>query len=166
VESLWAPWRMEYILGKRELYCIFCPEGDGHTDEERLILHRGRLIMVMMNKYPYNNGHLLIAPWQHVASLDKLSHEAMTQIMEWLKISTQVLKRTMQPDGFNVGLNLGSAAGAGIETHLHFHVVPRWQGDTNFLTVFADIRSVPEHLKQTYAKLLPYFKKESAHEIH
>ena len=165
MENLWAPWRMEYILGKREPYCIFCPEGNGHTDEERLILHRGRRIMVMMNKFPYNNGHLLVAPWRHVAHLEELVGEEMTQIMQWLTITTQVLKKIMHPDGFNVGLNLGSAAGAGVEGHLHFHVVPRWQGDTNFLTVFADVRSIPEHLKRTYEKLLPYFKKESTHEI-
>ena len=121
--------------------------------------------MVMMNKFPYNNGHLLVAPWRHVAHLEELVGEEMTQIMQWLTITTQVLKKIMHPDGFNVGLNLGSAAGAGVEGHLHFHVVPRWQGDTNFLTVFADVRSIPEHLKRTYEKLLPYFKKESTHEI-
>ena len=166
METLWAPWRMEYILGKREPYCIFCPEGDGHTDEDRLILHRGRLVMVMMNKFPYNNGHLLIAPWRHVAGIDELNVDEMTHIMQWLQITTRIIKKIMHPDGFNVGINLGSAAGAGVEAHLHVHVVPRWQGDTNFLTVFGDVRSIPEHLKQTYEKLLPYFKKESAHEIH
>jgi ATP adenylyltransferase len=165
MENLWAPWRMEYILGKREPYCIFCPEGNGCSDEERLILLRGRLVMVMMNKFPYNNGHLLIAPWRHLASLEELSREEMTHIMQWMSISTNILKQIMHPDGFNVGLNLGCAAGAGVEDHLHFHVVPRWQGDTNFLTVFADIRSIPEHLKLTYEKLLPYFKKESVHEM-
>lgn len=165
MENLWAPWRMEYILGKREPYCIFCMEGNGRSDEERLILLRGRLVMVMMNKFPYNNGHLLIAPWRHSASLEELSQEEMTHIMHWMNISTNILKQTMHPDGFNVGLNLGCAAGAGVEDHLHFHVVPRWQGDTNFLTVFADIRSIPEHLKRTYKKLLPYFKKESVHEM-
>jgi ATP adenylyltransferase len=166
METLWAPWRMEYILGKREPYCIFCPEGDGHTDEERLILHRGRLVMVMMNKFPYNNGHLLIAPWRHVAGLDELEVDEMTHTMQWLQITIRIIKQIMHPDGFNVGLNLGNAAGAGVEAHLHVHVVPRWQGDTNFLTVFGDVRSIPEHLKQTYEKLLPYFKKETAHEIH
>jgi len=165
MENLWAPWRMEYILGKREPYCIFCREGNGRSDEERLILLRCRLIMVMMNKFPYNNGHLLIAPWRHVAGLEELSQEETTHIMQWMKISTNILKQTMHPHGFNVGLNLGCAAGAGVEDHLHFHVVPRWQGDTNFLTVFADVRSIPEHLKQTYEKLLPYFKKESVHEM-
>ena len=165
METLWAPWRMEYILGKREPYCIFCPEGDGQNDDERLILHRGRLVMVMMNKFPYNNGHLLVAPWRHAAGLEELAEDEMTHIMQWVSLSISIIKKIMHPDGFNVGLNLGSAAGAGVEAHLHVHVVPRWQGDTNFLTVFSDVRSIPEHLKQTYEKLLPYFKKESAHEI-
>jgi ATP adenylyltransferase len=166
MENLWAPWRMEYITGEREPYCIFCQEGNGQADEERLILFRGRLVMVMMNKFPYNNGHLLVAPWRHLAGFEELSEEEMTHIMRWIQISTTIIKRTMHPDGFNVGLNLGHAAGAGVGDHLHFHVVPRWLGDTNFMTVFADVRSIPEHLKRTYEKLLPYFKKESVHEIH
>lgn len=164
MQNLWAPWRIEYILGKREQYCIFCPAGDGLSDEERLILHRGRLSMVMMNKYPYNNGHLLVAPWRHVARLDELREEEMLDVMQWVTRCTVILKRVMHPDGFNVGVNLGAPAGAGVEDHLHFHVVPRWKGDTNFLTVFADIRSIPEHLRQTYSKLLPQFEKESSHE--
>jgi len=164
MENLWAPWRIEYILGKREPYCIFCPEGDGLPDEERLILHRGRLSMVMMNKYPYNNGHLLVAPWRHISTLNDLTSEEMLDIMQLVNKCTLILKRVMHPDGFNIGLNLGAAAGAGVEDHLHFHVVPRWQGDTNFLMVFAEVRSIPEHLKQTYAKLLPHFIKEGSHE--
>ena len=160
MENLWAPWRMEYILGKREPYCIFCPEGDGHTDDERLILHRGRLSMVMMNKYPYNNGHLLVAPWRHVARLEELTEDEMLDLMRWLKRSTRIIRRVMNPGGFNVGLNLGSAAGAGVEEHIHFHVVPRWEGDTNFMTVFADVRSIPEHLNETYRKLLNHFQRE------
>ena len=161
MENLWAPWRIDYILGKREAYCIFCPEGNGHSDEERLILHRGPLVMVMMNKYPYNNGHLLIAPWRHVASLDELQDGEMLHMMRWLDKCTQILMKTMRPDGFNVGLNLGTAAGAGVKDHLHFHVVPRWNGDTNFLMVFGEVRSIPEHLRQTYFRLLPYFQEES-----
>lgn len=164
MESLWAPWRMEYILGKRAPYCIFCPEGDGESDEDRLILHRGRLVMVMMNKYPYNNGHLLVAPWRHVGKMDDLNDDEMLHIMQWIRMCTLILKRVMLPDGFNVGMNLGKTAGAGVEAHIHFHVVPRWEGDTNFLTVLGDIRSIPEHFKQTYTKLLPHFKKEGTHE--
>lgn len=165
MQNLWAPWRIEYILGKREPYCIFCPEGGGLSDEERLILHRGSLSMVMMNKYPYNNGHLLVAPWRHVSGIDQLLDDEMLDLMKWVRTCTLILKRVMHPEGFNIGLNLGTVAGAGVEDHVHFHVVPRWGGDTNFLTVFADVRSIPEHLKQTYTKLLPHFKKESANEV-
>lgn len=155
---------MEYILGKRESYCIFCREGNGHTDAERLILYRGRLTMVMMNKYPYNNGHILVAPWKHAGLLEDLVEDEMLDLMGWLKKTTSILKRQMHPDGFNIGLNLGAAAGAGVDEHLHFHVVPRWKGDTNFMTVFADVRSIPEHLEQTYFKLLPHFEKEGSHD--
>lgn len=164
MRNLWAPWRMEYILGKREPYCIFCPEGGGLGDPERLILYRGRWTMVMMNKYPYNNGHLLVAPWRHVAGLEDLTEEEMSDLMKKMQMCVKILRRLMHPDGFNVGLNLGGAAGAGVESHLHFHVVPRWEGDTNFMTVFADVRSIPEHLHQTYEKLRPHFDKEKAHE--
>lgn len=164
MENLWAPWRMEYILGKKTPYCIFCPEGEGLSDEERLILHRGELVMVMMNKYPYNNGHLLVAPWRHVASMDALHDDEMLELMQWIKRCTLILKRVMHPNGFNVGLNLGRTAGSGVEEHIHFHVVPRWEGDINFLTVLGEVRSIPEHLKQTYTKLLPHFKKEGSHE--
>lgn len=164
MQNLWAPWRIEYILGKRESYCIFCPEGHGHTDEERLILHRNQLLMVMMNKFPYNNGHLLVAPWRHVSSLDALTPEEMLDMMVWLKKSTSILQRVMHCDGFNVGLNLGREAGAGFEEHLHFHIIPRWRGDTNFLAAMTDIRCIPEHLQQSYSRLLPHFRKESIHE--
>lgn len=165
MQNLWAPWRIEYILGKREPYCIFCPDGDGLSDEERLILHRGTSCMVMMNKYPYNNGHLLVAPWRHVSKPEDLREDEMLDLMRWVSRCTVVLKQVMRPDGFNIGLNVGASAGAGVEDHLHFHVVPRWQGDTNFMTVFADVRSIPEHLKQTYAKLLPHFHKENVHAV-
>jgi ATP adenylyltransferase len=162
MQNLWAPWRIEYILGKREPYCIFCPEGDGHNDEERLILYRGQRIMVMMNKYPYNNGHLLVAPWRHVYSLQDLEDEEYLDLMRWVSRCTQVLTKVMNPNGFNIGLNLGAEAGAGVEDHLHFHVVPRWRGDTNFMTVFGEVRSIPEHLQATYAKLLVHFREGTA----
>src|SRR5574340_23451 len=126
MQNLWAPWRIDYILGKREPYCIFCPEGGGLSDEERLILHRDRLTMVMMNKYPYNNGHLLVAPWRHVAAVEELQDDEMLSIMQWVQKCIAILKKVMHPEGFNVGLNLGTVAGAGVKDHLHFHVVPRW----------------------------------------
>lgn len=116
-----------------------------------------------MNKYPYNNGHLLVAPWRHVSRLEELKSEEIQEVMHWVTQCTIILNTVMHPNGYNIGLNMGAAAGAGVEDHLHFHIVPRWQGDTNFMTVFSDVRSIPEHLKQTYEKLLPYFKKESLH---
>ncbi|MFZ2447916.1 MAG: HIT domain-containing protein [Syntrophobacteraceae bacterium] len=158
MKNLWAPWRIEYILGKREPHCIFCPESHGLSDQERLILHRTGLTMVMMNKFPYNNGHLLVAPWRHVSRLDHLTDDETREIMHWVTRSTLILEKMMRPDGFNVGLNLGREAGAGFEEHLHFHIVPRWRGDTNFMAVMDDIRSIPEHIKQTYSKLLPKFQ--------
>jgi len=148
---------MDYILGQRSGRCIFCPEGNDEGDAERLILYRGRLSVVMMNRFPYNNGHLLVSPRTHTPSLDGLSSEELLDLLKTLRRCLAVLRKTMTPDGFNVGLNLGTVAGAGVEAHVHFHVVPRWNGDTNFMTVFADVRVIPEHLQETYRKLLPHF---------
>jgi ATP adenylyltransferase len=120
--------------------------------------------MVMMNRFPYNNGHLLVCPWRHISTLDELTADEEHDLMNWVKKSTRVLKKVMRPDGFNIGLNLGREAGAGFAEHLHFHIVPRWRGDTNFMAVLAEVRSIPEHLKQSYSRLLPYFIKESADE--
>lgn len=164
MRNLWAPWRVEYILGNKLPGCIFCPEYYDQSDEQRLILHRGGLVMVMMNRFPYNNGHLLVSPWRHISSLDQLTEHEEKDLMDWIKRSTRILKKVMHPDGFNIGLNLGREAGAGYEEHLHFHIVPRWRGDTNFMAALADIRSIPEHIRQTYCKLLPYFNKESVDE--
>ncbi|MFP3869716.1 MAG: HIT family protein [Syntrophobacteria bacterium] len=165
MQNLWAPWRMDYILRERRQECIFCPEGNGESDEERLILHRGERSMVMMNRFPYSNGHLLIAPWKHTPTLDGLDDEELLDLTKTVRWALAVLRKTLSPDGFNVGLNLGTVAGAGYKAHVHFHVVPRWNGDTNFMTVFAEVRVIPEHLQQTYRRLLRYFEKESLDEI-
>jgi ATP adenylyltransferase len=160
MKVLWAPWRMTYILSnQKEGGCIFCPGEDRSQDETRLILHLGSLVMVIMNRFPYNNGHLLVAPVRHVPGLEQLSHEEMLALMLMVRRAKAILKEVMNPDGFNVGLNLGRVAGAGIEEHMHFHVVPRWDGDNNFMTVFSDVRVIPEHIQQTYHKLLPKFQK-------
>jgi ATP adenylyltransferase len=164
VRNLWAPWRIEYILGKKPPGCIFCPDNQGRSDEQLLILYRGDPVMVMMNRFPYNNGHLLVFPRRHIASLDELTAGEDRDLMDWIKRSTRALQKMMHPDGFNIGLNLGREAGAGYEEHLHFHIVPRWRGDTNFMAAVAEIRSIPEHIQQSYSKLLPYFRKESADE--
>ena len=159
MDVLWAPWRMEYILSdKNEQTCIFCPGEDRSRDEERLILHVGEKSMVIMNRYPYNNGHLLVAPVRHVGSLDLLDPQETLDLMMTVQQCIDILKTVMQPEGFNVGLNLGRVAGAGVEEHLHFHIVPRWNGDTNYMTVLGEVRVIPEHLRQTYNRLREKFR--------
>ena len=158
-QRLWAPWRMEYILdNKKTDDCIFCTKPDDENDRENLILHQGEKIFIMMNRYPYNNGHLLISPYSHVSDVDSLSDEEMLEIAQATKRSVKILKEVMHPEGFNVGINMGKAAGAGIESHIHTHIVPRWNGDTNFMPVIADVRVMPELLDETYMKLYPLFK--------
>jgi len=160
MKVLWAPWSMNYILsdGKEES-CIFCPGKKRGKDEERLILHVSPQTMVIMNRYPYNNGHLLVAPVRHVSGLESLSDGETLELLQMVRRSIDILKEIMLPEGFNVGLNLGRVAGAGMEEHLHFHIVPRWNGDTNFMTVHGEVRVIPEHLKETYKKLRPHFDK-------
>jgi ATP adenylyltransferase len=147
---------MEYILGDEEEGCIFCK---ALLEQNNLTLYKGKVTMVIMNKFPYINGHLLVAPIRHLSSLDQLSKAEMGDLLQTVEQSIGILKKVMNPDGFNVGLNLGKVAGAGVEEHLHFHIVPRWFGDTNALTVFADVRVIPEHLLATYSNLKPCFDK-------
>jgi ATP adenylyltransferase len=162
MKVLWAPWRMEYILSEeKDESCIFCPGDDRAQDEERLILYVGSLSMVMMNRFPYNNGHLLVAPIKHVKGLEDLSQEETLDILLMVRRSISILKEIMDPEGFNVGLNLGRVAGAGMEEHMHFHIVPRWNGDNNYMTVVGEVRVIPEHIIETYGRLRPYFEKLS-----
>jgi ATP adenylyltransferase len=148
---------MTYILDEdKPGGCIFCLAADG-KGADNLVLGGGRLTLVMMNKYPYNNGHLLVAPRRHLPSLEELTAEELADLLASVRLSVRALKQVMNPEGFNVGLNLGRVAGAGIEEHLHFHVVPRWGGDTNFMTVFGEVRVIPEHIMATCDKLRPYF---------
>ena len=156
MKTMWAPWRIEYILADKEDGCIFC---DAIDQQNNLTLFSGEVTMVMMNKFPYINGHLLAAPVRHVSTLDQLSKTEMGELLSTVDQSVSILKSVMQPDGFNVGLNLGKVAGAGVEEHLHFHIVPRWFGDTNALTVFGEVRVIPEHIKTTYNNLKSHFKK-------
>ncbi len=154
MKTMWAPWRMEYILADKEDGCIFC---DALSSDAELTLYKGPDTLVMMNKFPYINGHLLVAPIRHLSGLGELDKHEMGELLATVDRSVAILKQVMNPDGFNVGLNLGKVAGAGVEEHLHFHIVPRWFGDTNALTVFADVRVIPEHLKATYDNLKPQF---------
>ncbi len=156
METMWAPWRMEYILGDKADGCVFCNALDKSDD---LTLYHDHDTMVIMNKFPYINGHLLVAPISHLSELGQLSRHEMAELLAMVNNSTEILKQVMNPDGFNVGLNLGKVAGAGVEEHLHFHIVPRWFGDTNALTVFAEVRVIPEHIKTTYTNLKPHFDK-------
>lgn len=158
MDTLWAPWRMEYILGRdRPEGCIFCPGATTDFDRDRLILHVGRLVMVIMNMYPYNNGHLLVAPNRHVSEPGLLTDRETDRLWRTVNATIDILKEAMNPDGFNVGLNLGQVAGAGVAAHMHVHIVPRWSGDVNFMTVLAEVRSVPEHIKATFDRLRPLF---------
>lgn len=158
MEVLWAPWRMEYVLsGDKGSQCIFCPGNDRTKDEERLVLYVGPYTLVMMNRFPYNNGHLLVTPVRHVPDLEHLSDEETLDLLLMVRRSIGVLRRVMRPEGLNVGLNLGRVAGAGMAEHLHFHIVPRWNADTNFMTVCGEVRVIPEHIRETYRKLRPQF---------
>ena len=156
MDTMWAPWRMEYILGDKEDGCIFCK---AFTTDDDLTLYKGRATMVVMNKYPYINGHLLVAPTRHVSGLEQLDGKEKEILLATVDKGVTILKEVMRPDGFNVGLNLGRVAGAGVEEHLHFHIVPRWFGDVNALTVFADVRVIPEHIQATFSNLKPHFDK-------
>ena len=160
MERIWAPWRIDYILGKeKEAGCIFCDKPQSELDEETLIVHRSDGAYTIMNKYPYNNGHLLVVPYRHVSEICDLEVEENSLLIQEVCKAIQALKKVMRPDGFNIGINLGIIAGAGIAEHVHYHIVPRWAGDTNMMPVLADVRIIPEHLRQTREKLARAFKK-------
>ncbi len=153
--KLWAPWRIEYILGPKDDGCVFCEKGDAEPamDRKNLVLARGKHVFVLMNTYPYNPGHLLVAPYKHVANPEDLSREARHELFELVVTWKQRLETVMNAQGVNIGINLGSVAGAGIVEHLHAHIVPRWQGDTNFMTTVSDTRVVSQALDELYAEL-------------
>lgn len=153
MKRLWAPWRIEYITGEKEKGCLFCNALEEGNDRKRLIVRRGELAFAMLNKYPYIGGHLLIVPYRHVAQLKKLGKDERFDLLEMTVQATDALKRAMNPDGFNIGINIGKVAGAGVPGHVHVHVVPRWNGDNNFMAVLGDTRMINEHLEMTYSKL-------------
>jgi ATP adenylyltransferase len=158
MERLWAPWRIDYILNEKPSQCIFCVSADKEQDRERLILRRSGLSLVMLNRYPYNNGHMMIAPIHHTADMNELTNAEMLDLFATLRLCHNVLEKTAAPQGFNIGINLEKAAGAGVDDHLHIHIVPRWNGDTNFMSVIGDLRVMPENLHNTYDKLLAGFQ--------
>jgi ATP adenylyltransferase len=174
-EQLWAPWRLGYILGEKSIAdpcdpekllpgadptCFLCqamPEGD---DRQRLVIDRGEHAVTLLNRYPYNNGHLLVAPRRHVARLDGLGEEVQRELSQTLARMVGVLEKAMQPQGFNVGLNLGRAAGAGVPGHLHWHIVPRWVGDTNFMPAVAGVHTIPQALEALWELLRGALEKQ------
>ena len=157
---LWAPWRIEYIRGEKEDECFLCRMLAETDDRGNLILFRGKTCSVVMNRYPYNSGHLMICPNRHIADFADLALEEDHEMSELTRRAIAALRAVMQPEGFNIGTNLGAAAGAGLKDHLHRHIVPRWVGDTNFMAVTADTHVVPEALTATYDLLSEQFKNE------
>ena len=154
MEILWAPWRMAYIGGEPEPGCLFCRVlADPSADAANLVLWREPGALVMLNKFPYNSGHLLIAPVRHTGDFAELHPEEVADLTSALQRAVKLLQQVLTPDGFNLGMNLGTAAGAGIADHLHFHAVPRWNGDTNFMPVLGETKVINEHLEATAAKL-------------
>jgi len=154
LERLWSPWRMAYIeQASKSKECIFCEKPRERRDRVNLILARGRLCFVMLNAYPYNSGHVMIAPYRHVGHPARLNDGEMYELFRLLKTFINVLDKTYSPSGYNIGMNVGRASGAGIPGHLHLHVVPRWVGDTNFMPVIAETKVLPEVLDQSYEKI-------------
>jgi len=154
---LYSPWRIQYILSKKEKGCIFCVKPSEEDDKKNLILYRSKHNFVIMNIYPYNNGHIMIVPYKHVATMQDLNDDELFDMIKTLRLSEKVIKQFYNPDGINVGMNLGKAAGAGIDEHLHIHVVPRWNGDVNFMTVIGGYRVILESFETTYFKLKEAF---------
>ncbi len=153
MKKLFAPWRMKFIAGKKEKGCLFCKKLNSKNDTKNLVLYRGRTAFIILNLYPYSNGHLMVAPKKHKRQLSELNNEEMLELFNLTEISTKILKKANHPQGFNIGINLGKVAGAGVPGHLHIHIVPRWLGDTNFMPVCGETKVICESLEQTYKKL-------------
>ena len=154
MDHLWSPWRLEYVISKKPEGCVFCRPSD-----DPLVVHHGQLSYVVLNLYPYNNGHLMVVPYRHESTLAGLTREEMNEVGTLTQLSERVLREAYKLEGINVGVNLGSPAGAGIAEHLHLHLVPRWNGDTNFMTVVGQTRVLPEDIQSTAARLRPIFEK-------
>lgn len=154
MDNLWAPWRIAYIQEHpKEEGCFLCNAILDNHDEKHQVVHRGKECFCILNKYPYNSGHLMIAPNQHKADISDLLDEEMAEMMKMTKNMKQLLTTIMKPEGFNIGINLGKSAGAGLLGHVHIHIVPRWNGDTNFMPVIADVKVIPQSLQELYKEL-------------
>ncbi len=158
MERIWAPWRIQYILSGYEGDCLFCDVLKENDDEKHFVLERSEMCIVMFNLFPYNNGHLMIAPQRHVGDFDHLTDDELLCTSRLVRKWTAILKKVMKPEGFNIGLNIGKTAGAGFAGHLHYHIVPRWNGDTNFMPVTAGTKVLSESLEACYEKLCEALK--------
>ncbi len=153
MQQMWTPWRMAYIRREKRPGCIFCEMLEAEDDRTQLILHRGEFSFLVLNKYPYNNGHLMSVPYRHVDTLEALGAAESAEVLALAALGVRALRRSANPHGFNLGINIGKVAGAGVLDHLHLHVVPRWEGDSNFMPVLADVRLIPQGLAETYDEL-------------
>jgi ATP adenylyltransferase len=158
IKQLWAPWRMEYILRPGQGGCFFCKNAKEKKDDKNFILFRNSGSFIILNIYPYTYGHLMVAPFRHVRQFSNLKDKELLHFMKAIQVAERVLERALKAQGFNLGLNIGRIAGAGIKNHIHLHVVPRWEGDTNFMPLLSEVRVLPERLEVTYQKLKKYFK--------
>ncbi len=160
MDKMWAPWRLEYIenADNHTDTCIFCEKPNQKKDKENLIVHRDKHCFIILNKYPYNNGHLMVVPYEHKSDILDLSDTVLLNIQNIIQKAIKALRSTMDPHGFNIGVNMGRPAGAGIEDHIHYHIVPRWNGDTNYMPVLTNTKVVSEALDQTWEKLNKEFK--------
>ena len=162
MERIWAPWRIAYIRNgrsKKDKGCLFCRvKKEDKKRKENYLLKKGKFSLVLLNLYPYNNGHLLFAPLRHISKLSQLSKEEREEIFFLVNRSIEALNKIIKPDGYNLGMNLGKIAGAGVPGHIHFHLVPRWTGDTNFFPVVSETKVISQSLSELYQKLLPFFK--------
>jgi len=160
-DHLWAPWRMDFIKGSAPQGCIFCVLPAQKEDRQNLIVHRGKNAFIILNKFPYNNGHLLVIPNLHAAAYLDVPDAVLTEMNALTKLAMRALEEKLRPHGYNIGMNLGEAAGAGVKGHLHVHIVPRWSGDTNFMPVLADTKCMPQHLLASFDELSPWFSEHT-----
>ncbi|HSM70303.1 MAG TPA: HIT domain-containing protein [Anaerolineales bacterium] len=159
MNHLWSPWRMEYLENNKEDGCVFCIAQEMQDGAENLIAFRSENAYVILNRFPYTSGHIMVNPYKHVSTLEELDPETRAEMMELTTKCTSVLRDIYKPQGFNVGVNMGAAAGAGVPAHIHFHIVPRWAGDTNFMSTVGQTRVLPETLKDTYERIKNGFEK-------